>query len=146
MVMMVHLYVALFRIIFRPLASKHWCTPSSRSSRRIPRGVVWGKALIPRPAILDPSHWGWKMVSHRWQPLWISNPVTSKALKQLVSCGCANKYKLYIASAVCFALDVPPSAPVVTIATRTDLFIHRTYIHLQSIYTSGVILYVLYWL
>ena len=57
------------------------------------------------------------MVSKRWQPLWISNPVIYKVLKQLVSCGCANKYN-YLGSAVWPALAVPPSAHVVAIATR----------------------------
>ena len=91
---MVDIYVALFRIIFRPLASKQWCTPPSRSSSFIWRGVVWSNAHIPHPAIPDPSHWGCHLVSKRWQSLWMSKPVIFKALKQLVSCGWAKKYKL----------------------------------------------------
>ena len=57
-------------------------------------GHIWGNALVTSPDIPDPSQWGWQMVSKRWQPLWISKTVISKALNQLVSCGCAKMYKL----------------------------------------------------
>ena len=40
-------------------------------------------------------------------------------------------------------ISLPSSAPVVAIAIRTDLFIPWTYIHLQPIYSSDVILYTL---
>lgn len=56
-------------------------------------GHVWGNTLIPRPNIPDPADWGWLMVSKRWQPLWIAKPVISKALKQLVRCGCTKECK-----------------------------------------------------
>ena len=101
----------------------------------VTRGVDWGKALIPCPTILDPSHWGWHMVSKRWQPLGISKTVISEALKQLVSCGCAKKYKLPCKCCVA-VVSCTPSAPVVALATRTDVHILWTNTHLESSYTS----------
>ena len=106
----------------------------------------WFGVTHPSHALLSPIHY---IATGRWFPSDGSRsgyPILLSLKRwNILWAAVAQRSTNYLASAVWLALAVPPSAHVVAIATRTDLLIPWTYIHLQSIYTSGVILYVHCW-
>ena len=52
-------------------------------------GYCWGQSLTPDPTLPSPAEWGWTRSAHGpWQPYWTMLPEASKAIQQLIKCGC----------------------------------------------------------
>ena len=52
-------------------------------------GYCWGQSLTPDPTLPSPAEWGWtRSANGPWQPNWTMLPEASKAIHQLIKCGC----------------------------------------------------------
>ena len=52
-------------------------------------GYCWGQSLTPDPTLPSPAEWGWtRSANGPWQPYWTMLPEASKAIQQLIKCGC----------------------------------------------------------
>ena len=52
-------------------------------------GYCWGQTLTPNPTLPSPAEWGWaRSANGQWQPYWTMLPEASKAIQQLIKCGC----------------------------------------------------------
>ena len=52
-------------------------------------GWCWSKCInLLDMSLPDPANWGWKKDGLKWTPLWTDIDEASKALRELIKCGC----------------------------------------------------------
>ena len=52
-------------------------------------GYCWAQALTAKPNLPPPDEWGWKKSETlNWEPVWTILPEASKAIRELIKCGC----------------------------------------------------------